>query len=79
MARALGVMRGRAGGHGGRANEYDAWLQRYLAEFNMASVGEVEATYVAGGGGARSAIDHWLVDAAMYERAEAVVGGGADG
>ena len=60
-------------------NAYDAWLEAYMGEFCLTSVGEVEATYVAGVGGASTAIDHWLVSVATAEGAAAVVGAGADG
>ena len=60
-------------------NEHDAWLAGYMMERGLASVGDGEATYMAGEDGARSAIDHWLVEAPMWERASAMVGAGADG
>ena len=70
--------RARAAGRG-VTNEYDAWLEGYTTEFNLASVGEVEATYISGEGGSATAIDHWLMGAELMGRADATVGAGADG
>ena len=54
----------RALGSSSDGNEYDAWLETYTAEYNLVSVGPVEATYYDGAGAA-TAIDHWLADAGL--------------
>ena len=61
-------------------NEHDAWLEGFLTENCMLSVGEAHATYYGGGeDGVTTCIDHWLASAGLIGRTEAEVGAGADG
>ena len=59
--------------------EYDAWLEMFTATRCLYSVGDQDVTYTAGAGGPTSAIDHWLVSAALFEHSDTEVGAGAGG